>query len=92
MVNLMHTVDPSGVLLGGAMTFGGHESALGRRFLARVQEEVRRRAFRTLAERTIIDFAVLGADAGFIGAAGLARLEHRKVQPPCNSSTQPRSG
>jgi len=92
VVNLMHTVDPSGVLLGGAMTFGGHESALGRRFLARVQEEVRRRAFPTLAERTIIDFAVLGADAGFIGAAGLARLEHRKVPSPCNSSTQPRSG
>jgi glucokinase len=79
VVNLLHTVDPSGVLLGGAMTFGGRESALGCRFLARVQEEIRRRAFPILAERTKIDFAALGGDAGFIGAAGLARLEHRKA-------------
>ncbi|MGA2066915.1 MAG: ROK family protein [Thermoguttaceae bacterium] len=91
VVNLMHTVDPSGVLLGGAMTFGGHESPLGRCFLARVQEEVRRRAFPTLSERTTIDFASLGGDAGFIGAAGLARLEHLKGQAPCTSSTPPRS-
>jgi glucokinase len=76
IVNLMHTVDPNGVLLGGAMTFGGHESPVGRRFLDRVKEEVRRRAFDLLAERTVIDFATLGGDAGFIGAAGLARLDH----------------
>jgi glucokinase len=78
VVNLMHTIDPNGVLLGGAMTFGGHGSEVGRRFLARVQEEVRRRAYAVLAERTSIDFASLGGDAGFIGAAGLARLEHLK--------------
>ena len=29
IVNLMHTIDPSGVLLGGAMTFGGRETRLG---------------------------------------------------------------
>jgi glucokinase len=81
VVNLMHTIDPSGVVLGGAMTFGGHESALGRQFLERVREEVRRRAFPVLAEQTIIDFAALGADAGYIGAAGVARLEHRKQNP-----------
>jgi glucokinase len=78
VVNLMHTIDPNGVLLGGAMTFGGRQSELGRRFLARVQEEVRARAYAVLAERTTIDFASLGGDAGFIGAAGLARLEHVK--------------
>lgn len=77
IVTLIHTIDPTGVLLGGAMTFGGAESDLGQQFLQRVREEVRRRAFPVLAERTIIDFASLGGDAGFVGAAGLARLAYR---------------
>ncbi|NLF07890.1 MAG: hypothetical protein GX594_07920, partial [Pirellulaceae bacterium] len=42
-------------------------------------EEVARRAFPLLAERTTIDFAGLGGDAGFIGAAGLARLDAKKA-------------
>ena len=66
------------MVLGGAMTFGGHESALGRKFLARIQQEVKRRAFSVLTERTTIDFAVLGGDAGYIGAAGIARVDHSK--------------
>lgn len=78
IVNLMHTIDPGCVLLGGAMTFGGHESDLGLQFLGWIKEEVERRAFRILADRTVIDFANLGCDAGYIGAAGLARLEHRR--------------
>jgi len=78
IVNLMHTVDPAGVLLGGAMTFGGRDTRLGRQFLAWIKEEVDRRAFPVLAERTVIDFASLGGDAGYIGAAGIARIEHRK--------------
>jgi len=78
VVNLMHTIDPACVLLGGAMTFGGHESDLGLRFLGWVKREIDRRAFPMLAERTVIDFANLGSDAGYIGAAGLARLELRK--------------
>jgi glucokinase len=80
IVNLMHTIDPNGVLLGGAMTFGGQESALGRQFLGWIREEVGRRAFTVLAQRTVIDFAGLGGDAGYIGAAGMARLEHRDRQ------------
>jgi glucokinase len=79
IVNLMHTINPNGVLLGGAMTFGGGQSPLGRRFLGWIKEEVCRRAFRGPAEQTVIDFATLGGDAGYIGAAGLARLEHRKL-------------
>jgi glucokinase len=79
IVNLMHTINPNGVLLGGAMTFGGGQAPLGRQFLNWVKEEVGRRAFRGPAEQTVIDFATLGADAGYIGAAGLARLEHRKL-------------
>ncbi len=78
IVSLLHTIDPSVVLLGGAMTFGGHESDLGRRFLARVREEVRRRALPVPAEETVIEFASLGADAGYIGAAGMARVEYRR--------------
>jgi glucokinase len=57
VVSMMNTVDPDGVLLGGEMTFGGHESQLGRRFLAAVREEVQRRAFPLLAARTVIEFA-----------------------------------
>jgi glucokinase len=56
IVNLMHTVDPDGVLLDGPMTFGGRQSELGRRFLARIREEVGRLAFPLLAAQTVIDF------------------------------------
>jgi glucokinase len=77
VVNLLHTIDPGCVLLGGAMTFGGHDNDLGLRFLGWIKAEVDRRAFRILAERTVIDFARLGGDAGYIGAAGLARLDDR---------------
>jgi len=72
VVSLMHTIDPGAVILGGAMDFGGNREPLGREFLARVREEVARRAFPTLAERTAVDFASLGGDAGYLGAAGLA--------------------
>ena len=77
ITSLMHTIDPGAVLLGGAMTFGGKDTELGRRFLAQVKAEIDRRAFGVLAERITLDFAALGADAGYIGAAGIARLEHR---------------
>jgi glucokinase len=78
VVTLMHTIDPEGVVIGGAMTFGGNETPLGRRFIARIREEVRRRAFPVLAEKTTIEYAYLGGDAGYIGAAGLARLAYLK--------------
>lgn len=77
-VSLMHTIDPGAVILGGAMNFGGHESALGRQFLDRIRQEVKRRAFPTLVERTVIDFAHLGGHAGYIGAAGIARMQYLK--------------
>ncbi len=76
MVNLMHTIDPNGILVGGAMTFGEHETEIGRRFLAEVRAEVKRRAYAVPAENTVIDFATLGGDAGYIGTAGIARLEY----------------
>ncbi len=78
IASVMHTIDPQGVVIGGAMTFGEHDSPTGRTFLERIKQEVRTRAFPFLVERTTIDFAMLGGDAGFIGAAGLARRAHRK--------------
>ena len=73
---LMHTIDPDMVLFAGAMTFGRNETSLGRRFLQRIRDEVKARAFPVPAEKTIIDYASLGGNAGYIGAAGCARLEY----------------
>lgn len=78
IVTLMHAIDPEAVVIGGAMTFGREAHPVGRMFLERVREEVRRRTFPVLAERTSIRYASLGGDAGSIGAAGLARLDHRR--------------
>jgi glucokinase len=77
IVNILHTVNPEGVLIGGAMTFGGKKSELGRRFLEKIHAEVRNLALLLPAEKTILDFAALGGDAGYIGAAGVARLAYR---------------
>jgi len=73
--NLMITIDPNGLVFGGNMTFGGHSTQLGRDFLDEIRAEIKRRAFPVPAKKTVIDFASLGGDAGYIGAAGLARLE-----------------
>lgn len=72
---LMHTIDPEMVLIGGAMTFGRDETPLGRRFIQEIRDEVKRRAFPIPAARTKIEFASLGGDAGYIGAAGCGRLK-----------------
>jgi len=78
IVTMCHVIDPAAVILGGAMTFGREETDIGRRFLERVRQEVQARAFPVVAERVKILYATLGGDAGFIGAAGRARLEYRK--------------
>jgi glucokinase len=80
IVSFIHTIDPDAVLLGGAMTFGGSDSEVGRAFLQRIRDEVRPRLLEPLRESVQIEFASLGGDAGYIGAAGLARLEHNKGQ------------
>ena len=78
IVTLMHAIDPETVVIGGAMTFGREANPVGRMFLERVKDEVHRRTFPVLAARTAIRYASLGGDAGSIGAAGLARLDHRR--------------
>lgn len=72
---VMHTINPSLFVLGGAMTFGQNETDLGRRFLERIRSEVHHRAFPVPAQKTKIEYAKLGGDAGYIGAAGFARRE-----------------
>lgn len=57
------------------MTFGRDENPVGRRFIQELRDEVQRRAFPIPAAKTKIEYASLGGDAGFIGAAGCARLK-----------------
>ena len=77
--SIVHVIDPTMVLLGGAMTFGRHETRIGRDFISCVREEFRRRAFPVLAEKVTIDYAALGGSAGFVGAAGCARRAASQV-------------
>src|SRR5262249_29473916 len=67
-VSLMHTIDPDVVLFGGGMI------AAGPSFLDEIRAHVRAMAFPIPAAKTKILYAELGGDAGFIGAAGCARL------------------
>ncbi len=81
IVSIMHAIDPEAVIIGGAMTFGGEASPVGRAFLDRIRQEVWSRTFPTLAAETVLGYASLGGDAGAIGAAGLARLSaQRRVE------------
>ncbi|MEO6807864.1 MAG: ROK family protein [Isosphaeraceae bacterium] len=70
-VNLMHTIDPDIILFAGGMIAAGQE------FLDAIRADVRTMAFPVCAANTRIEFAGLGGDAGFIGAAGCARLAFR---------------
>jgi glucokinase len=66
-MNLMHVIDPDMVVFGGGMT------AAGEGLMERIRHHVRELAFPVPAERTIIRYAQLGSDAGFIGAAAGGR-------------------
>ncbi len=79
VTNILHMIDPEILLIGGAMTFGGDEQPLGREFINAVRHEVRRRAMPIQSKHAVIEFATLGGAAGYIGAAGIARMEERKV-------------
>ena len=83
ITSAVHVIDPAMVLLGGAMTFGRNETAVGREFLHRVHQEFRNRTFVSIADRISIEYASLGGDAGFIGAAGCAKkaIETGKLMP-----------
>jgi len=66
-VCLMHTIDPDIVLFSGGMI------AAGAPFLEDIRNDIRAMAFPTLAHKVRVEYAALGGDAGFIGAAGCAR-------------------
>jgi len=78
IVTLIHTIDPDSIVIGGGVSFGGAGHPLGEQFLQHMRDEVRPRLISSLRPTLQIDFAQLGGDAGYIGAAGLARLEHTK--------------
>lgn len=80
IVTFIHTIDPDAVLIGGAMTFGGDDSPVGREFLQAIRDTVRPRILEPLRDAVKIEFASLGGDAGYLGAAGLARLAHRRLR------------
>ncbi len=76
VTSMVHLLDPGRVVFGGAMTFGGPDSSVGRRFLRRIEQEFHRRTFAHVAAGTSLSFAVLGSAAGFLGAAGYARQQY----------------
>ena len=57
--------------------FGAEKTELGRRFLQQIKDEVKKRAFPIPYEKTILTYASLHNDAGFIGAAGCAKLKFK---------------
>ncbi|MEM8865221.1 MAG: ROK family protein [Planctomycetota bacterium] len=72
IITCVHMLDPEAIVIGGALTFGGAGHPLGERFLAEVRTQARQRMIKSLREKVAIDFAQLGGNAGYIGAAGLA--------------------
>jgi glucokinase len=66
-MNAMHTIDPDMVVFGGGMI------AAGEGFLERIRHHVCELAFPVPAAHTLIRYAQLGTDAGFIGAAAEGR-------------------
>lgn len=78
VTSTVHMIDPGLVLLGGAMNFGGRNCPIGRRFLQGVISQFEQRTFANVFAGTRIDYATLGGDAGYIGAAAIARQEFLK--------------
>lgn len=66
-VSLMHTIDPDLILFGGGMINAGQP------FLDEIRRNVKLMAFPIPAAKTRIEYAQLGEEAGFVGAAGWAR-------------------
>jgi glucokinase len=75
-VSMMHTIDPDLILFSGGMINAGQP------LLDEIRRNVRRLAFPIPAARTRIEYAQLGEEAGFVGAAGWARsVLHRRTSP-----------
>jgi glucokinase len=66
-MNMMHTIDPDMIAYAGGMI------AAGEPFLERIRKFVKELAFPVPAAKTLICYAQLGSDAGFVGAAACGR-------------------
>jgi glucokinase len=69
-VNIQHVLNPEMVVLGGGLIGAGEQ------LLTPVRQHFQRQAWQIAQDHPRIEFATLGDDAGVIGAAALARLEH----------------
>ena len=65
-ISLVHAFNPARFIFGGGVIEGMPE------LVARIEEGVRKQAFRTATERLRIVHSQLGGDAGVVGAAALA--------------------
>lgn len=72
--NMMHTIDPDMIVYTGGMI------AAGESFLRRIQGFIKELAFPVPSEKTIVCYAQLGSDAGFIGAAACGRQLFSKIK------------
>lgn len=79
IVSVAHLLDPQAIFIGGAMTFGGVESKIGKSFLDQIKIRVKECSLPSIPDHLTIDFATLGSDAGFIGAAGLAKQHQESL-------------
>jgi glucokinase len=75
-VSMMHIIDPDMIVFGGGMI------AAGKKFLHMIRQHVNELAFPVLAAKTQIRYALLGSDAGFIGAAACGRQLVKKRRQP----------
>ncbi len=73
-MNMMHLLDPDMIVFAGGMIGAGED------FLERIRHHVRRLAFPVPAEKTVVCYARLGSDAGFIGAAACGRQVYYQAQ------------
>jgi glucokinase len=72
--NMLHTIDPDMVVFAGGMVAAGDD------FLNRIRKHVKELAFPVPAAKAQIRYALLGNDAGFIGAAACGRLLYHASQ------------
>jgi glucokinase len=66
-MNMMHLIDPDMIVFAGGMVAAGDD------FLQRIRCHIQDLAFPVPAAKTLVCYARLGSDAGFIGAAACAR-------------------
>ena len=71
VANIITCLDPEAVIIGGGVSKGG------KIIFDKIDEVVKRRCFDTVSKNTRILPALLGTDAGVIGAAALAFIEEK---------------